>query len=39
VFTDRERAALAWPEAVTLVANTHVPDDIYDMAREAISVE
>ena len=25
-FRDRERAALAWTEAVTLVADTHVPD-------------
>jgi AhpD family alkylhydroperoxidase len=28
-FTPRERAALAWTEAVTLVADTHVPDDVY----------
>ena len=28
-FTDRERAALEWAEAVTLVAETHVPDDVY----------
>ncbi|MDY0749086.1 carboxymuconolactone decarboxylase family protein [Paucibacter sp. R3-3] len=28
-FSDRERAALAWTEAVTLVASTHVPDDVY----------
>jgi AhpD family alkylhydroperoxidase len=32
-FTDRERAALAWTEAVTLVAQGHVPDDVYDQAR------
>src|SRR5256885_6238261 len=29
-FTDRERAALAWTEAVTLVAQDHVPDAVYD---------
>lgn len=29
LFTDRERAALAWTEAVTLVANGGVPDDLY----------
>jgi AhpD family alkylhydroperoxidase len=29
-FTDRERAALEWTEAVTRVADTHVPDDIYE---------
>lgn len=32
-FTERERAALAWTEAVTLVASTHVPDEVYDEAR------
>ena len=32
-FTDRERTALAWTEAVTLVATTHVPDDVYAVAR------
>jgi AhpD family alkylhydroperoxidase len=29
-FTDRERAALEWTEAVTQVADTHVPDEVYD---------
>jgi AhpD family alkylhydroperoxidase len=28
-FTDRERSALAWTEAVTLIAQTHAPDDVY----------
>ncbi len=28
-YTDRERAALAWAEAVTRVSETHVPDDVY----------
>ena len=28
VYTDRERAALAWTEAVTLVSETHVPDEV-----------
>jgi len=32
-FTDRERAGLAWIEAVTLVSETHVPDDVYQEAR------
>jgi len=31
-FTDRERAGLAWIEAVTLVAHTNVPDEIYEEA-------
>ena len=36
-FDDRERAALAWIEAVTLVAQSHVPDDVYDEARKHFS--
>jgi len=32
-FTERERAALAWAEAVTLVSRGHVPDEIYEKAR------
>ncbi|HKF65658.1 MAG TPA: carboxymuconolactone decarboxylase family protein [Vicinamibacterales bacterium] len=31
-FTDRERAGLAWIESVTLVAQTHVPDEVYEEA-------
>ena len=37
VFSARERAALAWTEAVTLVADTHVPDDVYETARGEFS--
>jgi AhpD family alkylhydroperoxidase len=33
-FTDRERAALAWTEAVTRVAEGHVPDAVFDLARK-----
>ena len=29
-FDDREMAAFAWTDAVTLVAETRVPDEIYD---------
>ena len=32
-YTERERAALAWAEAVTLVTDGHVPDDVYQRAR------
>ena len=28
-YSERERAALAWTEAVTLVTDGHVPDDVY----------
>lgn len=37
VFTDRERAALAWTESVTLVAETHVPDEVYEIAKKQFS--
>ncbi len=36
-YTDRERAALAWTEAVTLVSDTHVPDDVYRQAKAQFS--
>lgn len=36
-FTDRERAALAWTEAVTLVGKDHVPDEVYEQARAQFS--
>jgi alkylhydroperoxidase family enzyme len=36
-YSDREKAALAWAEAVTLVAEGHVPDDVYRQAREQFS--
>jgi len=37
VYTDRERAALAWTEAVTLISQTHAPDDAYDEVRRHFS--
>jgi AhpD family alkylhydroperoxidase len=33
-FTNRERAALEWTEAVTLIAQTHVPDDVFERVRQ-----
>jgi len=38
-FTDRERAALEWTEAVTLVAETRVPDDVFERVRQQFSEE
>lgn len=32
-FTDRERAALAWTEALTLVSGDHVPDAVWENVR------
>jgi AhpD family alkylhydroperoxidase len=37
IYTERERAALAWTEAVTLVTDGHVPDEIYETARAQFS--
>jgi AhpD family alkylhydroperoxidase len=34
LFDERERAALAWAETVTRVADTGVPDDAYQAARK-----
>ena len=36
-YSPRERAALEWTEALTLVADTHAPDDVYDRLREQFS--
>ena len=36
-FTERERAALAWTEAVTLVGEGHVPDEVYRLAHRNFS--
>jgi AhpD family alkylhydroperoxidase len=38
-YTERERAALAWAEAVTLVTEGHVPDEVYEQARAEFSEE
>lgn len=36
-YTDRERAALAWTEAVTLVADSQVPDAVYEAVKPHFS--
>ncbi|HUK90169.1 MAG TPA: carboxymuconolactone decarboxylase family protein [Blastocatellia bacterium] len=36
-YTERERAALAWAEAVTLIRDGHVPDPLYEEARGLFS--
>ena len=36
-YSARERAALEWTEALTLVTETHVPDDVYARVREQFS--
>lgn len=36
-YTDRERAALEWTEALALVGKKHVPDDLYERMRAQFS--
>jgi AhpD family alkylhydroperoxidase len=36
-FSERERAALEWTESVTLVSETHVPDEVYDRVRQQLT--
>lgn len=39
VYTERERAALAWTEAVTRLEHQEVPDTVYELARAEFSEE
>lgn len=39
LYSERERAALAWTEAVTRVAEGHVPDDVYAAASAQFTEE
>jgi AhpD family alkylhydroperoxidase len=36
-FSDRERAALAWTEAITRVSETHVPDEVFEEVKKYFS--
>lgn len=36
-YTDRERAALAWTEAVTLISQDHISDELYEETRKFFS--
>lgn len=38
-YTERERAALAWTESLTLISENHVPDEIYNDVRQHFSEE
>jgi AhpD family alkylhydroperoxidase len=38
-FSERERAALGWAEALTLVAEAHVPDEVFEKTRKHFSEE
>ena len=37
LYTPRERAALAWTEALTLIANGHAADEVYEEVRREFS--
>ncbi|NVO15425.1 MAG: carboxymuconolactone decarboxylase family protein [Rhodoplanes sp.] len=37
LYSDRERAALAWAEALTRIADTHAPDATWEEARRFFS--
>jgi AhpD family alkylhydroperoxidase len=36
-FTPRERAALEWTEALTLISQNHAPDELYESVRKEFS--
>jgi AhpD family alkylhydroperoxidase len=36
-FTERERAALEWTEALTFVSQSHVPDELYNRVSQHFS--
>jgi AhpD family alkylhydroperoxidase len=38
-YSERERAALAWTEAVTQVSEDHVPDEVFELARTQFAEE
>jgi AhpD family alkylhydroperoxidase len=38
-YTERERAALEWTEAVTLITEGHVPDEVYERAMKQFQPE
>jgi alkylhydroperoxidase family enzyme len=39
LYTDRERAALAWTEALTLVAETRAPDEAFEAVKAEFTEE
>jgi AhpD family alkylhydroperoxidase len=39
LYSEREQAALAWTEALTLVSESHVPDDVYRALQARFSEE
>jgi AhpD family alkylhydroperoxidase len=39
LYSERERAALAWTEVLTLIAETNAPDEAYEAIKECFSEE
>ena len=39
LYTDRERAALGWTEALTLLSETHAPDAVYEALKAQFTEE
>jgi alkylhydroperoxidase family enzyme len=37
MYSERERAALAWAESLTNIAQTHAPDPVYEQAKRHFS--
>jgi AhpD family alkylhydroperoxidase len=37
LYSERERAALAWTESLTHISTTHAPDEVYEAARRQFS--
>ncbi|MGE0604086.1 MAG: carboxymuconolactone decarboxylase family protein [Xanthobacteraceae bacterium] len=37
IYSEREKAALAWTEAVTVISESHVSDELYETARKYFS--
>jgi AhpD family alkylhydroperoxidase len=38
-YTERERAALAWTEAITLITQGHAPDEVFEQAHAQFTEE
>jgi AhpD family alkylhydroperoxidase len=39
LYSERERAALEWTEAITLISETHAPDDVYERVSKQFRPE
>jgi AhpD family alkylhydroperoxidase len=37
LYSERERAALAWTDSLTLIAETHAPDDVFEEVKKHFS--